>query len=113
MSALDVARDRMAAQLADAGRPFAAFAATVLVCRGVLLLDAVAFASLLGVPVDHLRRLESGRRPPDHAPRRLSAVCPDLDWEAVGVDPTDPADRARRHPSAGARPRAGREDGPP
>lgn len=111
--ALGVTRDRIAADLARRGRPFAAFAATLLVCRGRLLLDPLAFADLLGVPAAHLRGLESGSRPPVHAPRRLAALAPDLDWPAVGVDPDAPDDRARRHPSGGWRRVCGREDWPP
>jgi hypothetical protein len=96
-----VARSRVASELAGRGRPFAAFAATVLVCRGRLLLDPAAFARLLGVPAGHLGLLESGWAPPDRAPRRLAALAPDLGWAAVGLDPDAAGDRARRHPSAG------------
>ncbi len=99
--ALDVARTRLAVDLAGRGRPYAAFAATVLVCRGRLLLDPTGFARLLGVHVGHLGLLESGWAPPDHAPRRLAQLAPDLGWAEVGLDPGAGDDRSRRHPADG------------
>lgn len=112
-TAVEVARQRVAGELAACGRPFAAFAAAVLACRGRLLLSPAGLGALLGVPVEHVHRLESGWRPPDHAPRRLAAVVPDLDWSAVGVDPAAPGDRAARHPSRGQLGRDRGENGPP
>ena len=113
MTTFDVARARVAGELAATGRPFAAFAATVLACRGRLLLSPAGLGALLGVPVEHVHRLESGWRPPDHAPRRLAAVVPELDWPAVGVDPSATDDRAARHPSRGQVGRERGENGPP
>jgi hypothetical protein len=95
------ARQRLSDDLAARRRPFAAFAATVLVCRGRLLLDPAGFARLLGVDVGHLAALESGWRPPDHAPRRLARLAPDLGWPSVGIDLQDRSDPSRRHPSSG------------
>lgn len=113
---------RLAARLAAGGVRHAQVAAAVLACRGRRVLDQADFAELVGVPVDHVRTLESGRRPPQHLPRRLAALDPAIDWHAAGVaDPGDPDDPAARHPAAHQpaqppphrhEPTAGREHGP-
>jgi hypothetical protein len=96
-----IALTRLRQRLAAAGVAHPDLAATVLVARGRRLLDDVAFADLLGVPVSHVRSWESGSRSPAEVPRRIAAVAPDLDWPAAGVTPPgDPADPASRHPSA-------------
>lgn len=96
-----IALERLGARLAAAGVPHPAVAAAVLVCRGRRLLDQAAFARLLGVPVAHVRALESGRRPPTHAPRRIAGLDAQIDWPAAGVTALgDPADPASRHPAA-------------
>jgi hypothetical protein len=101
MSDVEPAVARLAARLAAAGAPHAALAAALLVARGRRLLDHASFGALVGLPVEHLRSLESGHRPPQHAPRRLAALDPDLDWLAAGLTPPgDPGDPAARHPAA-------------
>lgn len=100
----EVVLARLRTRLAADGAAHPELAATVLLARGRTLLDQRRFADVLGVPVAHLRALESGHRPPAHAPRRLRALAPALDWTAAGVTPPGhPADPASRHPSARAR----------
>jgi hypothetical protein len=93
-------------RLATAGARYPALAAALLVARGREALDRPALAATLGIPVEHLRSIESGRRPAAHVPHRLVELAADLDWAAAGVLPRDhPADLAARHPSRW--PRAG------
>jgi hypothetical protein len=96
-------------RLERAGARHPAVAAALLVARGRRALDQPAFADLAGVPVAHLRSLESGSRPPSHAPRRLAEIDDALDWSAAGLlGRDDPADAAARHPAAWcARPGSG------
>jgi hypothetical protein len=102
-----VVAGRLAARFGAAGAAHPALAAAVVVARGRRMLDPVAFAALVGVPVTHLRSWESGRRPPVAVPRRLRQLAPELDWDTAGVtQPGDPADPASRHPAAGSDGRA-------
>lgn len=87
-------------RLRAAGVPHPGVAAALTVARGRRGRDAEALARDLGVSPDHLRSLESGHRPPEHAPRRLRDLEPAVDWQAAGVvAPDDPADPASRHPA--------------
>ena len=87
-------------QLRDGGVPFPEVGAALVVTRGLRGLDAEGLAAALGVTADHLRSLESGHRPAEHAPRRLLEVEPALDWLAAGITPAGhPSDPASRHPA--------------
>jgi hypothetical protein len=97
-------------QLRAGGVPFPEVGAALVVTRGLRGLDAEGLAAVLGVTADHLRSLESGHRPAEHAPRRLRDVEPALDWLAAGISPAGhPSDPASRHPAAWHRavPRSG------
>jgi hypothetical protein len=88
-------------RLADAGARYPALAAALLVARGRRALDQPTFAAVLGIPLDHVRSLESGRRPPSHAPRRVAELDDAVDWAAAGLlARDDPDDAATRHPAA-------------
>ena len=101
--------EKLRTRFASRGVPHPDFAATVTVARGRTLLDEDAFAATLGVPASHVRSWESGNRSPDHVPRRIADVAPDLDWHAAGVTPPGHAsDPASRHPSARQRRTPGR-----
>lgn len=88
-------------QLRAEGMAHPEVAGALLVTRGLHGRPPDQLATLLGVSPEHLRSLESGRRPPEHAPRRVRDLDPDLDWDAAGVTPPGhPDDPATRHPAA-------------
>jgi hypothetical protein len=88
-------------RLSGAGARYPGLAAALLVARGRRALDQPGFAIVLGIPLEHLRSLESGRRPPSHAPHRVAEVDDVVDWAIAGVlARDDPADAAARHPAA-------------
>lgn len=97
---------RLARRLSEDGARHPGVAAAVLTCRGRRVLDQAEFAALLGVPVEQVRTLESGRRPATHVPRRLAALDDAVDWAAAGIATDEPTDPAARHPAAGAAPRS-------
>jgi hypothetical protein len=76
---------RMADRMAADGRPWAAFAAAVVVARGSEGLDQCAFAERLGVSVERLERMEQGWVPPRAGPSSLDAEVPWVDWCRLGA----------------------------
>ncbi len=83
--AIDIARRGLARALARDGWQWPSLCAAVIVARGRLGLDPVAFASALGVPRTTVALLEGGGCAPLLAPPRLADVVPDIDWAALGV----------------------------
>lgn len=105
--AMEPALRSLTDRLAGAGARYPALAAALLVARGRHAFDRPALAAALGVPVEHVRSLETGNRPAAHVPHRLVELVADLDWAAAGVLPRDdPADPAARHPAAWPRGRS-------
>ena len=76
---------RMADRMASDGRPWAAFAAAVLVGRAESGLGQADFAELLGVSVERLERMEQGWAPPSSGPERLAREVPWIDWRRLGA----------------------------